>query len=182
VDAGAGGFGSRAMSCARIPVCLRAGRDSAHAGAALRAVRVLWVPFTLASAALVVTDAAIRYRGVARLTLGVPGGWTPETHPMFRQGVRGLLDSAADLDVVAEAATGDAALELAASAAPDVVLMDIQIPIINGIEVTRRIVTADPDAAALVLTKFDDDSSVFAAMLLALAAMCSREPDRRSCS
>jgi signal transduction histidine kinase len=67
------------MSCARIPVCLRAGRDSAHAGAALRAVRVLWVPFTLASAALVVTDAAIRYRGVARLTLGVPGGWTPET-------------------------------------------------------------------------------------------------------
>jgi DNA-binding NarL/FixJ family response regulator len=87
-----------------------------------------------------------------------------DDHPMFRQGVRGLLDAATDLDVVAEAATGDAALELAASAAPDVVLMDIQIPVINGIEVTRRIVAADPDAAVLVLTMFDDDSSVFAAM------------------
>jgi DNA-binding NarL/FixJ family response regulator len=87
-----------------------------------------------------------------------------DDHPMFRQGVRGLLDAATDLDVVAEAATGDAALELAASAAPDVVLMDIQIPVINGIEFTRRIVAADPDAAVLVLTMFDDDSSVFAAM------------------
>jgi len=67
------------MSCARIPVSLRASRDSAHAGALLQAARVLWVPFTLACAALVVTDAAIRYRGVARLILGVPGGWTPET-------------------------------------------------------------------------------------------------------
>jgi len=87
-----------------------------------------------------------------------------DDHPMFRQGVRGLLDAATDLDVVAEAATGDAALELAVSAAPDVVMMDIQIPVINGIEVTRRIVAADPDAAVLVLTMFDDDSSVFAAM------------------
>lgn len=87
-----------------------------------------------------------------------------DDHPMFRQGVRGLIDVAMDLDAAGEAATGDVALEMASSVAPDVVLMDIQIPVINGIEVTRRIVAANPDAAVLVLTMFDDDSSVFAAM------------------
>jgi DNA-binding NarL/FixJ family response regulator len=87
-----------------------------------------------------------------------------DDHPMFREGIRGLIDAAADLELAGEAASGDIALELASVAAPDLVLMDIQIPILNGIEVTRRIVAANPDAAVLVLTMFDDDSSVFAAM------------------
>ncbi len=87
-----------------------------------------------------------------------------DDHRLFREGVRSLLASLAHVEVVGEAATGEEAITLASSTQPDVVLMDIQMPGLNGIEATRRILTASPRAGIIVLTMYDDDDSVFAAM------------------
>jgi len=86
-----------------------------------------------------------------------------DDHPVFRFGLRALLDAEACTEVVGEARTGREAVELAASLAPSVVLMDINMPELNGIEATRRIVADRPDMAVLIITMFDDDR-VFAAM------------------
>ena len=87
-----------------------------------------------------------------------------DDHPTFRDGLRALLDAAPDMAPVGEAATGDEAVALAASLQPDVVLMDIQMPGTNGIEATRAILHASPHIGVLVVTMFEDDGSVFAAM------------------
>ncbi|SDG44073.1 DNA-binding response regulator, NarL/FixJ family, contains REC and HTH domains [Lentzea fradiae] len=86
-----------------------------------------------------------------------------DDHPLFRQGVMtALLDGG--IDVVGEASGGLAAVELAARLLPDVVVMDLNMPDLGGIEATQRIVTARPSARVLVLTMFEDDESLFAAM------------------
>jgi DNA-binding NarL/FixJ family response regulator len=87
-----------------------------------------------------------------------------EDHPLFREGMRGRLDRVADIAVVGEAASGDEAVELAKELEPDVILMDIKMPGLNGIEATREIQRANPLIGILVLTMFEDDDSVFAAM------------------
>jgi DNA-binding NarL/FixJ family response regulator len=87
-----------------------------------------------------------------------------DDHPPFREGLQALLLSAPDCEVVGEAGTGDEALELAATLQPDVILMDINMPGVNGIEATRRILRTSPHISILVLTMFDDDDSVFAAL------------------
>lgn len=86
-----------------------------------------------------------------------------DDHPMFRFGLRARLGAEPDLAVVGEAGTGEEAVALAASLAPDVVLMDLNLPGINGIEATRLLRETTPAVAVLVVTMFDDDS-VFAAM------------------
>jgi DNA-binding NarL/FixJ family response regulator len=86
-----------------------------------------------------------------------------DDHPVFRFGLRALLDAEECTQVVGEAKSGQEAVDLAASLAPDVVLMDINMPELNGIEATRRIVADRPDTAVLIITMFDDDR-VFAAM------------------
>jgi DNA-binding NarL/FixJ family response regulator len=86
-----------------------------------------------------------------------------DDHPVFRFGLRALLDAEDCTEVVAEAKTGQEAVDLAASLEPHVVLMDINMPELNGIEATRRILAARPDTAILIITMFDDDR-VFAAM------------------
>ena len=87
-----------------------------------------------------------------------------DDHPLFRDGLRSALASIGHIEVVGEAATGDAAIDQALKLQPDVVVMDLQMPAVNGIEATRKIVDASPHIGVLVLTMFDDDDSVFAAM------------------
>ena len=87
-----------------------------------------------------------------------------DDHPLFRDGIRALLDSLPETEPVGEASDGKTAVDLAVALKPDVVLMDLQLPVMHGIEATRRIVSADPDIAVLVLSMSDDDESVFAAM------------------
>jgi DNA-binding NarL/FixJ family response regulator len=87
-----------------------------------------------------------------------------DDHPLVRSGLRALLMAVEDLEVVGEAATGEEAVTLAASLQPDVMVMDIRMPGINGIEATRRIVQANPQIRILVVTLFEDDDSVFAAL------------------
>ena len=87
-----------------------------------------------------------------------------DDHQLFRDGVRALLRSAPDMEIVGEATTGEEAVSLAAECRPDLILMDVQMPELNGIEATRRIVKADGEVKILMLTMFDDDQSIFAAM------------------
>ena len=87
-----------------------------------------------------------------------------DDHRFYREGVRALLADARDVEVVGEAASGDEAIARAEALQPDVVLMDLKMPGLNGIEATRRIVGASPHVGVLVVTMYDDDDSVFAAM------------------
>jgi DNA-binding NarL/FixJ family response regulator len=86
-----------------------------------------------------------------------------DDHPVFRFGLRALLGAMPDTEVVGEGATGDEVIALAGSLQPDVILMDIAMPGVNGIEATRRIRQAHPAIRILMVTMVDDDS-VFAAM------------------
>ena len=87
-----------------------------------------------------------------------------DDHPILRHGLRAMLDSTPEFEVVGEASTGEEAVTRSAKLRPDVVLMDIQMPGLNGIEATRQVMQSDPNAGVVVLTMFRDDDSVFAAM------------------
>jgi len=87
-----------------------------------------------------------------------------DDHPVFRDGLRGLVDRSPDLDLVGEATTGVEAVALAAEGKPQIVLMDLRMPEMSGIEATRLITAADPSVGVLVLTMSEDDESLFAAM------------------
>ena len=87
-----------------------------------------------------------------------------DDHPMFREGLVAVLTSSSGIEVIAEAGTGEEAAELALGRQPDVVVMDVNMPGLNGIEATRRIVAESPHIGVLVLTMFDEDESVFQAM------------------
>ncbi|MBI5350030.1 MAG: response regulator transcription factor [Chloroflexi bacterium] len=82
----------------------------------------------------------------------------------FREGLRALCESVDEFTVIGEAVTGEEAVSLAAQLQPDVILMDINMPQANGIEATRKILHASPHIGILMLTMFDDDDSVFAAV------------------
>ena len=86
-----------------------------------------------------------------------------DDHPLFRDGLRGLLESAR-LEVAGEAATGEEAVAQARGLQPDVVLMDLNLPGLHGLEATRQIVRDSPNANVLVVTMYEDDESVFAAL------------------
>jgi DNA-binding NarL/FixJ family response regulator len=87
-----------------------------------------------------------------------------DDHPLVRNGLRALLASVADMTVVGEASNGEEAIAQAAELQPDIILMDLHMPGLNGIEATRRIVQVHPHIGILVLTMLEDDASVFAAM------------------
>lgn len=84
-----------------------------------------------------------------------------DDQPLFREGLRTLLSVHHDLEVVGEAANGEAALRLARSLLPTVVLMDLQMPVLDGVAATRRLHEELPNVRVIVLTTFDDDELVF---------------------
>jgi DNA-binding NarL/FixJ family response regulator len=87
-----------------------------------------------------------------------------DDHPIFRGGLNALLESVTDMDVVGEATTGAEAVELAGSCRPDVVVMDLNMPGLGGIEATHRIIETTDGVHVLVMTMHEDDEAVFAAL------------------
>ena len=87
-----------------------------------------------------------------------------DDQPLLRRGFRMIIEAEGDLTVTAEAGNGDEAVSLARRNPPDVVLMDVRMPGTDGIEATRRIITADPGVRVLVLTTFDLDEYAFGAL------------------
>jgi DNA-binding NarL/FixJ family response regulator len=87
-----------------------------------------------------------------------------DDHPLVRQGLRAVLSAADDITVAGETGDGDSAVTLAAELRPDVIIMDLQLPGRHGIEATREIVSSRPGTSVLVLTMFEDDDTVFAAI------------------
>ena len=87
-----------------------------------------------------------------------------DDHPVYRDGVRLNLEGWEEVEVIGEAGDGDAAIEAAARLGPNVILMDVQMPGRSGVEATREIVARDPGVAIVVLTMFEDDELVAAAM------------------
>lgn len=87
-----------------------------------------------------------------------------DDHPLVRDGLRALIAGAPDIDIVGEAANGRDAVSKVLHVQPDVVLMDLDMPDLHGIEATRRIGKHSPSIAIVVLTMFEDDESIFAAI------------------
>ena len=87
-----------------------------------------------------------------------------DDHPVFRDGLASLLETQPEVEVVATAADGAEAVALAAEHAPDVVVMDLQMPVMNGIDATRRLAETQPDVRVLVFTMGEEDGTVLAAM------------------
>jgi DNA-binding NarL/FixJ family response regulator len=87
-----------------------------------------------------------------------------DDHPIFRSGLRTLVEESPQLQFVGEAADGDEAVALCLAQRPDVVLMDIRMPGTSGVEATRRIRAEAPSVAVLVLTMLEDDTTVVAAL------------------
>jgi DNA-binding NarL/FixJ family response regulator len=87
-----------------------------------------------------------------------------DDHTLFRSGLKALLNLFPDIQVIGEAATGEEVIARAEALQPDVILMDIQMPGVNGIEATRRIIHTSPNIGIVIVTMFEEDDSVFSAM------------------
>jgi DNA-binding NarL/FixJ family response regulator len=101
-----------------------------------------------------------------------------EDHPMFRDGLARMLESVEEFDVVGEAVTGEEAVQLAQQLRPNIILMDLNLPKMSGIEATKQIIQKQPETGVLVLTMYDDDSSVFAAMRAGARGYLLKEANR----
>jgi DNA-binding NarL/FixJ family response regulator len=101
-----------------------------------------------------------------------------DDHVFYREGVRALLSSSAEITVIGEASNGEEVIARAAELKPTVILMDLKMPGMNGIEATRRIHEADPKIGVLVITMFDDDDSVFAAMRAGARGYLLKDADK----
>ena len=101
-----------------------------------------------------------------------------DDHPFYREGVRKMLSVASEIEIVGEAASGDETITQVESLQPDVILMDLKMPGINGIEATRRILHSSPHIGVLVLTMFEADESVFAAMRAGARGYLLKDVDR----
>jgi DNA-binding NarL/FixJ family response regulator len=87
-----------------------------------------------------------------------------DDHPAYRKGLASMLDDEPDIELVGEAENGREAIALTGECAPDVVVMDLRLPVLDGIEATRLLRLQPEPPAVIVLTMFEDDQSVFAAM------------------
>ena len=87
-----------------------------------------------------------------------------DDHPIVREGLRAVLETQADFEVVAEAASGDEALRLALTLQPDILLLDLEMPILDGVETIRRLRQQQPAARVIVFTAFDNDERIIHAV------------------
>src|SRR5258708_6771976 len=102
-------------------------------------------------------------------------GLIVDDHPIIREGLRKLLETEPDIVIMAEAATGQSALETARHLQPDVVLLDINLPDVNGIEVTSKLKAERSHVAVVLLTAYDDQEQVLHAMRAGASAYCPKE-------
>jgi DNA-binding NarL/FixJ family response regulator len=100
-----------------------------------------------------------------------------DDHPLFRRGIRWSLESESDLVVSGEAADGHEALTIADRVGPDVVLLDINLPGMNGIEVARLLKRRHPRLGIVILTMHEDDEQLFNAIRVGAAAYCTKDVD-----
>jgi DNA-binding NarL/FixJ family response regulator len=95
-----------------------------------------------------------------------------------REGLVVLLDLLPDIEVVGSAANGEQALQLVGQERPDAILLDLHMPVLDGIETTRRLTEEHPDVAVVVLTTFADDSSILAALQAGARSYLTKDADR----
>lgn len=100
-----------------------------------------------------------------------------DDHPFFRQGVSDVLSAEADIEIVAEAADGQEALVLIPQVAPDVTLMDVNLPNINGLRVTQQLKNAHPQLNFIILTAYDDQEQIYHAIRIGASAYFSKDVD-----
>ena len=100
-----------------------------------------------------------------------------DDHPVFRQGLRNVLATHADLIIVGEAGDGKEAIERAQELNPDVVLMDINLPILNGLQATRELRRLRPDIYVVMLTAYDDEEQVYHAIRAGASAYNAKDVD-----
>jgi DNA-binding NarL/FixJ family response regulator len=93
-----------------------------------------------------------------------------DDHPIFRQGVRGVLESEADIEVLAEASDGKQAIALARALGPDVVLVDVNMPTVDGVEVARNVKLHLPRTGIVMMTAYDDEEQLFEAIKVGASA------------
>jgi len=98
-----------------------------------------------------------------------------DDHPLFRQGLSDLLSTEPHMEVVGEAADGEVAIEMVYEVHPDVILMDINLPTINGLQVTRKIKSQMSDIKVVVITGYDDAEQVFHALRAGASAYCPKD-------
>jgi DNA-binding NarL/FixJ family response regulator len=98
-----------------------------------------------------------------------------DDHPVFRQGLCDVLETDPRMKVVGEAADGEVAIEKSFDVNPDVILMDINLPTINGLQVTRKIKSQQPDVKVIMITGYDDAEQVFHALRAGASAYCPKD-------
>ena len=98
-----------------------------------------------------------------------------DDHPVFRQGLRDVLGGEADITVVGEAANGEQTLQQARQLKPEVIILDINLPDINGLQVTRQLHAEHSPAAVVLLTAYDDDEQVLHAFRAGGSAFCPKD-------
>ncbi len=98
-----------------------------------------------------------------------------DDHPFFREGVREVLNAEADIDVIAEAETGDEALTLIPKVNPDVTLMDVNLPGINGMQATKKLKDKHPSFKFVILTAYDDDEQIYHAVRIGASAYFAKD-------
>jgi DNA-binding NarL/FixJ family response regulator len=100
-----------------------------------------------------------------------------DDHTLFRKGIRTILDQMPDVEVAGEASSGQEAVDLARDLIPDVILMDIKMPVLSGIEATRSVVKENPHIGVVLVTMFDDPESAFAGMRAGARGYVLKEAD-----
>ncbi len=98
-----------------------------------------------------------------------------DDHPIFRQGIRAILEATKDIEVVGEAADGQRAIALAESLTPDIMLVDINLPGLNGLEVTRVVKRRQPQTAIIILSVYEDDEQLFNSIKVGAAHYSSKD-------